>query len=272
MIRQFAAGLLERVFPSDDAAPPKHGSAEYWRVMYNDILEAYLSLVDDRNREKSRADAAEKRADRLTEAHRIADEHIQNKILELEKSNVDLLVQLGSARHMLEEHVPCAQCGYLQWCDKQKARIAELEQQLADYSEAKRLLFEEFNNEVSLSSTVSELVTKLAEELDSAREKARTPGEEFRAANALTVGAECQRLRKQVSDLEQQLAQTSIVGHSEGRRCNRNPCPGLLATVHEGEGCSCHINPPCHYCTSGHVECPECGWSENEKEADGHDA
>lgn len=41
------------------------------------------------------------------------------------------------------------------------------------------------------------------------------------------------------------------------------PCPDCGAGVVEkkdGDGCSCHINPPCGYCTSAHLACDECGW------------
>lgn len=52
-------------------------------------------------------------------------------------------------------------------------------------------------------------------------------------------------------------------GYKEGELCNRgdksNQCCGIIA-LHEVEGCSCHINPPCAACTAPHEYCPVCGW------------
>lgn len=61
---------------------------------------------------------------------------------------------------------------------------------------------------------------------------------------------------------------TEAIGQNEGDRCNRTtgtepPCPGvieLLPDNTEGGCCSCHIAPPCGYCTSTIPECPVCGW------------
>lgn len=49
-------------------------------------------------------------------------------------------------------------------------------------------------------------------------------------------------------------------GYLSGEICNRNGCEGVIAE-HEKEGsCSCHINPPCSYCTTDTAYCPVCGW------------
>lgn len=42
--------------------------------------------------------------------------------------------------------------------------------------------------------------------------------------------------------------------------CNRNGCAGIIEE-HEKEGsCSCHIHPPCGYCTTDTAYCPVCDW------------
>lgn len=49
-------------------------------------------------------------------------------------------------------------------------------------------------------------------------------------------------------------------GIIKGEICNRNDCKGII-DEHEKDGsCSCHINPPCGYCTTDSSYCPECGW------------
>ena len=40
------------------------------------------------------------------------------------------------------------------------------------------------------------------------------------------------------------------LGYFKGEKCNRNGCNGII-DEHEKEGeCTCHINPPCSYCTT----------------------
>lgn len=43
-----------------------------------------------------------------------------------------------------------------------------------------------------------------------------------------------------------------------------DPCPleciGRLIEKHYGEGCSCHLNPPCSYCVDTTLICDTCGW------------
>ncbi len=50
------------------------------------------------------------------------------------------------------------------------------------------------------------------------------------------------------------------VGYCKGEVCNRNGCLGVI-DEHEKEGsCSCHIHPPCSYCTTDTSYCPKCNW------------
>lgn len=49
-------------------------------------------------------------------------------------------------------------------------------------------------------------------------------------------------------------------GVVKGEQCNRGGCVGII-DEHEKEGsCSCHINPPCGYCTTDTAFCPVCDW------------
>jgi carbon storage regulator CsrA len=59
---------------------------------------------------------------------------------------------------------------------------------------------------------------------------------------------------------------TTEIGYLKDEVCNRNGCKGLLQE-HEKDGCcSCHLNPPCSYCTSSSEYCDVCGWEgEHEK-------
>lgn len=56
---------------------------------------------------------------------------------------------------------------------------------------------------------------------------------------------------------------SAVIGYEEGDVCNRNGCTGVIDT-HPSEGCSCHISPPCHSCTSPRGFCPECDWLEKD--------
>lgn len=70
------------------------------------------------------------------------------------------------------------------------------------------------------------------------------------------------------------LAEISNYGYAEGEVCGRKTrmggltlnvtCSGVIA-LHESEGCSCHISPPCSSCTSPRAYCPECDWAESEE-------
>ena len=52
------------------------------------------------------------------------------------------------------------------------------------------------------------------------------------------------------------------VGTEEGDVCARDGCEGVIEVTREGEGCSCHIWPPCGYCVSAAHSCPACEWAE----------
>ena len=49
-------------------------------------------------------------------------------------------------------------------------------------------------------------------------------------------------------------------GVLKGEQCNRNGCAGIIDEHEKEGGCSCHINPPCSYCTTDTAYCPVCGW------------
>lgn len=55
-------------------------------------------------------------------------------------------------------------------------------------------------------------------------------------------------------------------GYATGEVCRRNECGGIIAE-HDKDGCcSCHINPPCDYCTTPNTYCPVCGWDDAEEQ------
>lgn len=55
-------------------------------------------------------------------------------------------------------------------------------------------------------------------------------------------------------------------GYEEGSVCNREGCQGIIEEKYIDGGCSCHINPPCGYCTTIKEYCPECGWDGEEEQ------
>lgn len=55
----------------------------------------------------------------------------------------------------------------------------------------------------------------------------------------------------------------SAFGEEEGQVCWRDGCQGVIAR-HPGEGCSCHISPPCSDCVEPREFCPTCGWEASE--------
>lgn len=55
-------------------------------------------------------------------------------------------------------------------------------------------------------------------------------------------------------------------GLFKGEICNRNGCKGIIEEGEKEGCCSCHINPPCSYCTTQTEYCPECGWSAEEEQ------
>lgn len=52
----------------------------------------------------------------------------------------------------------------------------------------------------------------------------------------------------------------NIFGIGKGEKCNRNGCAGIIQEHETDNQCSCHINPPCSYCTEDRNYCPECDW------------
>lgn len=57
---------------------------------------------------------------------------------------------------------------------------------------------------------------------------------------------------------------TQQLGYNAGETCNRNGCNGVI-TEHETDlTCSCHVSPPCSYCTDSRDYCPKCGWDGRE--------
>ncbi len=59
---------------------------------------------------------------------------------------------------------------------------------------------------------------------------------------------------------------TSLYGFTKGEVCNRYGCKGIIEEgAKEGDGCSCHIHPPCSYCMESVEYCPECGWDAQEE-------
>ena len=55
-------------------------------------------------------------------------------------------------------------------------------------------------------------------------------------------------------------------GYSKGETCNRDNCKGIINEYEKEGGCSCHINPPCGYCTEPNSYCETCGWDAKEEQ------
>lgn len=55
-------------------------------------------------------------------------------------------------------------------------------------------------------------------------------------------------------------------GTKKGEMCNRNGCTGIIEEGEKEGCCSCHINPPCSYCTAQTEYCPVCGWSAEDEQ------
>ena len=55
-------------------------------------------------------------------------------------------------------------------------------------------------------------------------------------------------------------------GYTAGETCNRHGCQGILEEYEKEGCCSCHINPPCSFCTADSTYCPECDWSAEQEE------
>ena len=45
----------------------------------------------------------------------------------------------------------------------------------------------------------------------------------------------------------------------DGDNCPFSDCNGIM--IVRQDDCSCHISPPCDYCTGASPTCSECGWS-----------
>lgn len=50
------------------------------------------------------------------------------------------------------------------------------------------------------------------------------------------------------------------LGYSKGEICNRNSCAYVIKEEDKVGSCSCHVNPPCSYCTTQTGYCEGCGW------------
>ena len=50
-------------------------------------------------------------------------------------------------------------------------------------------------------------------------------------------------------------------GLAFGEVCNRKGCKAILQEAESDGCCSCHIHPPCSYCTTNRAYCPACGWN-----------
>ena len=50
------------------------------------------------------------------------------------------------------------------------------------------------------------------------------------------------------------------VNYEAGQVCGRRGCKGVIDQHATDSCCSCHINPPCSYCTTPREFCEECGW------------
>ena len=48
-------------------------------------------------------------------------------------------------------------------------------------------------------------------------------------------------------------------GYLDGEQCRRHGCDGVIVRA-SGEGCSCHISPPCGDCTEPREHCQKCDW------------
>lgn len=51
-----------------------------------------------------------------------------------------------------------------------------------------------------------------------------------------------------------------MYGYEIGEVCGRNNCKGVIENIEPEGGCSCHIRPPCGYCTTPREFCPNCDW------------
>lgn len=62
-------------------------------------------------------------------------------------------------------------------------------------------------------------------------------------------------------------------GLIKGEVCNRNGCIGVIEASEKEGSCSCHITPPCSYCTTDNNYCPKCDWrGEDDKKSYGKES
>jgi hypothetical protein len=66
---------------------------------------------------------------------------------------------------------------------------------------------------------------------------------------------------------------TAELGYFKDEKCNRNGCKGIIIEKYASfdEGCSCHICPPCGFCTVSRSYCEDCGWNGREKQQKQYD-
>ncbi len=57
-----------------------------------------------------------------------------------------------------------------------------------------------------------------------------------------------------------------VYGLTEGDVCNRRGCKGIMYRIETVDECTCHVSPPCCYCTDADYECDECGHLEEHYE------
>lgn len=56
------------------------------------------------------------------------------------------------------------------------------------------------------------------------------------------------------------------IGMLTDEQCNRNGCAGIMEDCRNDDfGCTCHVNPPCSYCTDNDYTCDTCGANVNEE-------
>ncbi len=55
-------------------------------------------------------------------------------------------------------------------------------------------------------------------------------------------------------------------GIEKGEVCNRDDCQGIIDEHDTDSCCSCHISPPCSYCTDSREYCPVCNWDGREEQ------
>jgi len=70
------------------------------------------------------------------------------------------------------------------------------------------------------------------------------------------------RVRRRGDGLEI-LKANAVRGFEVGEKCNRDGCEGVLEWDVYGE-CMCFDSPPCYWCVTRRVCCPECQWSEEQ--------